>query len=99
MLCFVLVSVEVLTQGAWTDPGELEDPELRGLAQRLPETIVHSRVDSTVKKYLGAFRRWKVWASQHNMPSLLAKDSQIAVYLQSLGEKLQSLQWKKPAMQ
>ena len=81
MMCFVLVSVEVLTQGAWTDLGELEDPELRGLARRLPQTIVHSRVDSTVKKYLGAFRRWKVWASQHNMPSLPAKDSQVALYL------------------
>ena len=83
MLCFVLVSVEVLTQGAWTGLGELEDPELRGLG-------VHSRADSTVKKYLGAFRRWKLWAFQHNMPSLLAKDSQIALYLQSLGEKSQS---------
>ena len=90
MLCFVLVSIEVLTQGAWTELGELEDPELRGLARRLPETIVHSRADSTVKKYLGAFRRWKVWASQHNMPSLPAKDSQVALYLQSLGEKSQS---------
>ena len=59
LLChvFVLVSVEVLTQGTWNDLGELEDPELVGLAQRLQGTIACSRADSTVKKYLGAFRR------------------------------------------
>ena len=61
LLChvFVLVSVEVLTQGTWNDLGELEDPELVGLAQRLQGTIACSQADSTVKKYLGAFRRWK----------------------------------------
>ena len=90
MPCFVLVSVEVLTQSTWNDLGELEDPELVGLAQRLQGTIACSWADSTVKKYLGAFRRWKVWASQHDMPSLLAKESQIALYLQSLGERSQS---------
>ena len=92
LLChvFVLVSVEVLTQGTWNNLGELEDPELVGLAQRLQETIACSRVDSTVKKYLGAFRRSKVWASQHDMPSLPARESQIALYLQSLGERSQS---------
>ena len=66
------------------------DSELIELAGRLPQTIIHSRADSTVKKYQGAFRRWKVWASQHSMPILPAKDYQIALYLQSLGEKSQS---------
>ena len=74
LLChvFVLVSIEVLTQGTWNDLGELEDPELVGLAQRLQGTITCSQANSTVKKCLGAFRRWKVWASQHDMPSLPA---------------------------
>jgi len=34
---------------------------LKDLASRLPDTILHSRASSTVKKYIGAFRRWKRW--------------------------------------
>ena len=56
MHVFVLVSVEVLIQGAWNELGELQDPELKGLDQRLQGTIVCSQADSNVKKYLGAFR-------------------------------------------
>ena len=80
----------MLSHGTWIELKELEDPELKELARRLPETILHSRADSTVKKYLGAFRRWKIWASQHHMPSLPAKDYQIALYLQSIGDQSQS---------
>ena len=43
-----------------------------------------------MRKYLGAFKRWKVWATQHRMVSLPAKDYQVALYLQSLGERSQS---------
>ena len=78
----VIFSIEVLTHGAWSDLKELEDSELIELAGRLPQIIIHSWADSTVKKYLEAFRRWKVWASQHSMPILPAKDYQIALYLQ-----------------
>ena len=42
---------------------ELEDPELKGLASRLPTTILYSWADSTSKKYLNAFKRWKNWAA------------------------------------
>ncbi|KAL5496951.1 hypothetical protein EMCRGX_G013331 [Ephydatia muelleri] len=42
--------------------GNLEDPKLRRLAQSLPATVLRSRADSTTKKYLGAFQRWKVHA-------------------------------------
>ena len=80
----------MLSHGTWIELKELEDPELKELARRLPKTILHSRADSTVKKYLGAFRRWKIWASQHHMPSLPAKDYQIALYLQSIGDQSQS---------
>ena len=43
----------------WSMLKDLEDPELKELADKLPDTILHSRADSTVKKYLGAFKRWK----------------------------------------
>ena len=35
---------------------DLEDPELKELADKLPDTILHGRADSTIKKYLGVFR-------------------------------------------
>ena len=47
---------------------QVEDPELKKLAEDLPGTIVGSRADSTVKKikkYLRAFQRWKGWASRY----------------------------------
>ena len=87
--CAVIVSLEVLIYGAWSDLKELEDSELIEFACRLPQTIIHSRAYSTINKYRGAFRRWKVWASQHSMPILPAKDYQITLYLRSL-ERSQS---------
>ena len=43
--------------GGLEDLKDLEDPELKELADKLPDTILQSRADSTVKKYLGAFKR------------------------------------------
>lgn len=85
-----MLFLEVLTQDTWNDLKDLEDMELKESAGRLSEMIIHSYVDSTLKKYMGAFRRWKVLASQYGMLSLPAKDYQIALYLQSLGEQSQS---------
>jgi len=44
---------------SWKLMAELSDPDLRDLASRLPNTILHSQADSTVRKYFCAFRRWK----------------------------------------
>ena len=65
----------------------LEDPELKDLASRLPHTIMHSRADSTVKKYCGAFRRWKTWAVVHKLPPIPARPHEFALYLQFIGEQ------------
>ena len=69
---------------------DLEDPELKELADKLPDTILHTRANSTVKKYLGAFKRWKAWAKQHGMTALPAKEVHVALYLQHLGDTSQS---------
>jgi len=60
----VLCITEVFSQVPWLELRELQGPVLQELAGRLPNTKLHSRADSTTKKYLGAFRRWKSWASQ-----------------------------------
>ena len=77
----------VLSQGSWLLLNELEDPELQELASKLPSTILHSRADSTIKKYLGAFRRWKAWAISHNLIPVPAKPHEVALYLQHLAEE------------
>jgi len=69
---------------------ELQDPMLQELARKLPNTVLHSRADSTAKKYLGTFGRWKLWASQHQFPVLPAKPAYVALYLQHIGVEVQS---------
>ena len=54
MCSWYSVSVDVLIQGGWRLPSELDDPELKNLTSRLIATILCSQADSTVKKYLGA---------------------------------------------
>ena len=77
----------VLSQGSWTLLNELEDPELRELASKLPTTVLYSQANSTTKKYLGAFRRWKVWAISHKLIPIPARPHEVALYLQHLANE------------
>ena len=70
---------------------QVEDPELKKLAEGLPRTIVGSRADSTVKKYLRAYQRWRVWTGRHSEISVYPiKDAHFALYLQHLAETSKS---------
>ena len=64
----------------------LENPDLKELAGRLPQTILQSHANNTVRKDLGAFRRWKTWASGHNLSPIPAKPHKFALYLQFVGD-------------
>ena len=86
----ILYLTGVLSQGSWLLFHELEDPKLKILASKLPNTILHSHADSTTRKYLGAFRRWKVWATSHNIVPVPAKPHEVALYLQHLTEDAKS---------
>lgn len=87
-LCSVFICplLEVIGQGTWKLIKEIKDPDLRRLAEELPNTILHSRADSTTKKYLYAFRRWKSWCSQYSFNYLPAQAHHIALYLQYLAD-------------
>jgi len=76
-----ICSVGMLACGTWKLINKVEDPELRSLASRLPNTILHSHADSTVKKYRGAFRRWKTWAVAHKLLPIPAKSHEFVLYL------------------
>ena len=73
-IAMMLFDPDMLAAGVWPLLSNLEDPELRQLAEVLPDTILRGKADSTTKKYLGAFRRWKQWAqARQGVPSFLSK--------------------------
>ena len=74
----------------WSVLKEVEDPELRVLAAKLPNTILQSHADSTAKKYLGAFCRWKIWASKHKFDILPAEVHHVSLHLQYLADSTNS---------
>ena len=83
----VLMITDVFTQGPWSLYDSLEDEELRWLAQALPQTVLASRADSTSRKYLYAFARWKAWAEgKREVKVFPVNDGQFALYLQHLAE-------------
>ena len=54
----------------------VKDPELQQLALEVPDTLLNGKADSTVKKYIGAFRRWKLWAeARQEVPSFPAQEA------------------------
>ena len=84
---------DVMGAGVWPLLKDLEVPELRRLAQSLPATVPRSRADSTTKKYLGAYQRWKTWAEARcevPVPAFPVKDIHLALYLKHLSESVQS---------
>lgn len=75
-----------MTFGVWEDLHKLQDPELRWLAAALPDTVHHSRADSTATKYLYAFQRWRAWAVPRCEVSVFpVQEVHFALYLQHLG--------------
>ena len=88
--CF-LSAVDVFSSGVWPLLSNLEDPELRRLAKALPATVLRCKADSTTKKYLGAFQRWKTWAeARRGVPSFPVQEIHLVLYLQHLSESVQS---------
>ena len=75
----------------WPLLKELDDPELAKLVEKLPATLLHSRAESSVRKYTGAYRRWKSWATTHQLPHFPAQPHHIVLYLQSIGDQLESV--------
>ena len=90
--CFHLFfNTGVFSAGAWPLLGNLEDPELRRLAQALPATVLRSRADNTTKKYLGAYQRWKSWAeARQGVPSFPVQELHLVLYMQHLSESSES---------
>ena len=70
----------------WSILRNLEDQKLQDLAKALPSTVLRPKASSTTTKYLGAFKRWKLWAAEHKLPVFPANATHVALYLQHLGQ-------------
>ena len=81
----------MLSEGVWQTLDELQDTELRRLAELLPATVMRSRADSTSRKYINAFKRWKVWAeAKEEIAVFPIEEATFALYLRHIGESTQS---------
>ena len=69
---------------------DLVDTDLKRLSLSLPSTVLQCKATSTTRKYLGGFKRWKQWATEHKISVLPADACHVALYLQHLGESKKS---------
>ena len=84
----VIRSLDVFKTPAWRTVEEVEDPDIQELAQLLLSIVLRGRAPSTVKKYSGAFLRWKRWAAQKFTEAIFpAQPLQVALYLAYLIQK------------
>eukprot|EP00731_Ephydatia_muelleri_P022428 Em0015g11a len=89
VLC--LPGADLEAAGVWSRLADLKDPELQRLAREVPDTLLSGKADSTVRKYIGAFQRWKLWAEARlGVPSFPAQEAHIVLYLQHLSQSVQS---------
>ena len=86
--CFL--PLEVFHHGVWAQIQDIEDPELLEIAKQLPATVLRSRADLSTKKYLDAFKRWKLWAKAHMLPVFPTEACHVALYLQHIGNQVKS---------
>lgn len=70
-------------QATWQQLASLQDSDLCELAKFLPVVVLRSKAPSTVRKYNGAFLRWKQWAQKKNtkIRILPASPLHVALYL------------------
>ena len=77
-----MLIIDLFNESAvWQELAAIDDPELKELANLLPTVVLRSRAPSTVKKYSGAFLRWKTWAQQkYEVAYFPANPIQVSLY-------------------
>ena len=77
---------DIFVSEAWSQLKNLETAYLQELASTLPETVLQSKADSTVKCYNAGWQRWQKWSVGGNFckTELPANPMHVVLYLQSL---------------
>ena len=70
-------STEIMETAGWAGGAKILD-------SKLPNTVLHSQADSTIRKYLGGFQRRKTWTVSYNLEPIPVKPHLLALYLQHL---------------
>jgi len=70
----------------WCAVLNLHNPELQWLAKDLTKAVMCSKATSLTKKYLGAFKRWRVCAASHQIMTFPLMAVHLAPHLRHLGE-------------
>jgi len=60
------------------------------LAKKVPDVVLKSRADNTVKKYSTYYNKWSSWCLLYHIPALPAKGEHVALFLTSLIQNNQS---------
>ena len=69
----------------WNQFRAVDHPDLKDLASKVPDIVLRSRQDGTVKGYSAGFARWKRWASNYSEVKVLpAEPKYVALYLASI---------------
>ena len=100
----LFIFTDVFQTGIWKTFDTLEDPKLKSWAKVVPEKVLQSRQQNTVRIYSYGYQRWKRWAEQFQEIDVLpAQPKHIVLYLVYLSENanssspivtaLQSLSW------
>ena len=80
----VFFLTDVFQSEMWKEFSSVIPSHLHPIASEVQKTVLSSKADSTVRKYLGGLKRWKQWAASNGISHIPANPFQVAVYLQCL---------------
>ena len=94
----------VFNIGRWENINRAVLPDSSsGLVEKLPETCLNSKADTTRRCYKNFFNRWSKWCVSHNIISIPASELHVSLYLihlsdsnkssSSINEALYSISW------
>ena len=78
---FAGIGLDARLQAVLNDAGVDEPNDLCG---RISAYMLHSKSDSTVKKYFSAFQKWNFFCTQHSYTPIPAELMHIVIYLTKL---------------
>ena len=76
----------------WKEINGVGDPELKRLAEHLPDTLLKAWAESTTKKYIATYGRWRSWAARNHTSSFPVSIPMFALYLQDVRDLSQDTQ-------